>query len=306
VTDAISALPFDHFSGFLKGEGIRIETGPFITRLQTKLTDVIENLALLYSDYPISTEAGFSDFHLDIHKPNTIRRWIHPQVNFTFDGITPFKPLPRPQAYAIFEWGLNWCISNYAHQYLIIHSAVLEKNGAAIVLPGIPGAGKSTLCASLALSGWRLFSDEMALIEPSSGQLVSSPRPISLKNESIDIIKNFSSSAVFGITINDTTKGSIAHLKPPTESVQRCNQKATPRIIAFPKYRTGAKTSLTPLTKSRAFMTLCENSFNYTIQGKTGFKTIKSLISSCDCFEFEYSSLDEAIKTFDALIDQIK
>ncbi len=306
MTDPISALPYDHFSSFLKADGLRIETGPFITRLQTKLTDVIENLALLYSDYPISTKAGFSDFHLNILKPSSIRRWVQPQVNFTFDGITPFKPLPRPQAYAIFEWGLNWCISNYAHQYLIIHSAVLEKNGAGIVLPGIPGAGKSTLCAGLTLSGWRLFSDEMALIEPSSGQLVSSPRPISLKNESINIIKNFSSSAVFGITINDTTKGSIAHLKPPTESVQRCNQKATPRIIAFPKYRTGAKTSLTPLTKSRAFMTLCENSFNYTIQGKTGFKTIKSLISSCDCFEFEYSSLDEAIKTFDALIDQIK
>ncbi|MDF1529874.1 MAG: HprK-related kinase A [Sedimenticola sp.] len=306
MTNTIGALPFEQFSNFLKSEGIRIETGPFVTRLRTKLTDVIENLALLYSDYPAFTQAGFSDFHLDIHKPASIRRWIQPQVNFTFDELTPFKPLPRPQAYAIFEWGLNWCISNYAHQYLIIHSAVLEKNDAAIVLPGVPGAGKSTLCAGLALSGWRLFSDEMALIDPSSGQLVSSPRPISLKNESINIIRNFSSSAVFGITINDTTKGSIAHLKVPEQSIQLCNQKALPKIIAFPRYRKGASTSLTPLSKSRAFMTLCENSFNYTIQGKNGFSTVKTLIDNCDCFEFEYSSLEDAIRTFDTLIEQIQ
>jgi hypothetical protein len=249
-------------------------------------------------------DEGFSDFHLDIIQPKSIRRWYHPQVNFSFDGLIPFKPLPLPQAYAIFEWGLNWCIANNAHQYLMVHAAVLEKNGTAILLPGQPGAGKSTLCAALSLRGWRLFSDEMALIDPDALSLVSNPRPISLKNESIGIIRNFSPEAVLGAEIHDTNKGTIAHLRPTRDSVARSSERSIPGIIAFPQYLEGATASLTPVTKSRAFMSLSDNAFNYSVLGLQGFNTVKALIDRCDCYRFVYSDLETAIDTFDALVSR--
>lgn len=303
MTELLREISYKKFEQQVKSGGARIVTGPFTTRLKTELPDVIENIARLYAAHPVLLEDGFADFHLELIQPNSIRRWYRPQVNFSFDGLTPFKPLPLPQAYAIFEWGLNWCISNYANTYLMLHSAVVEKQGRAIIFPGVPGAGKSTLCAALSLSGWRLFSDEMALIEPQSGKLVSNPRPISLKNESIQVIRDFSSEAVFGRTIHDTTKGTVAHLKPPEASVLRSSEKSAPTLVVFPSFRKGAKTSLTPVTKSRAFIALCDNSFNYSVLGERGFQRIKSLINTCDCFQFEYSDLTQAIEAFDRLID---
>jgi len=71
----------------------------------------------------------------------------------------------------------------------MLHAAVLEKNGRAVVLPGDPGAGKSTLTAALMLSGWRLLSDEITLVDRDDGLLVGLARPVSLKNASIDVIQ---------------------------------------------------------------------------------------------------------------------
>jgi hypothetical protein len=43
---------------------------------------------------------------------------------------------------------------------------VLERGGRALLLPAPSGSGKSTLCAGLAFNGWRLLSDELALLDP--------------------------------------------------------------------------------------------------------------------------------------------
>jgi ABC-type cobalamin/Fe3+-siderophores transport system ATPase subunit len=64
----------------------------------------------------------------------------------------------------------------------------VERNGKALLLAGPSGAGKSTLCAALITRGWRLLSDEAAMIRPDDGLIQPYPRPICLKNASIDLI----------------------------------------------------------------------------------------------------------------------
>jgi predicted ATPase len=46
----------------------------------------------------------------------------------------------------------------------MLHAAVVEKNGKALILPALPGSGKSTLSAALAMNGWRFLSDEFTMI----------------------------------------------------------------------------------------------------------------------------------------------
>ena len=168
----------------LAGEGIWIRTGPFSLKVQSKLPLVAESLLELYGQFEVrDAQLAFADFHVQINSPNMLRRWFRPQVSFSFDGEKPFKPLPLDQAYPMLEWGLNWCISMNAHQYLIIHAGVVEKNGMAVILPAPPGSGKSTLTAGLILSGWRLLSDELTLIDRKTGMIHPLPRPGSQKNE---------------------------------------------------------------------------------------------------------------------------
>jgi HprK-related kinase A len=132
----------------LAGHGIWLRTGPFSLRVQSRLPSVAEGLVELYGQFEVrDSHFAFADFHIEINAPGLLRRWFRPQVNFSFDGDLPFKPLPLDQAYPMLEWGLNWCVSMHAHQYLIIHAGVVEKNGLAAILPAPPGSGKSTLAA---------------------------------------------------------------------------------------------------------------------------------------------------------------
>lgn len=284
--------------------GLCIQIGPFSVRARSSIASVAEGIERFYGDYPLHDQ-DFCDFHVGIHPPSGIRRWHRPQVNFHLDDHIPFKPMPKDQAFATFEWGLNYCISSYAQEYLIIHSAVVEKNGLAIIMPAQPGSGKSTLTAALVSRGWRLLSDELTLI-PLSDRDVVVPitRPINIKNASIEVIKSFAPEQTFGTVVNDTAKGTVTHMKPPTESIDRINETAQQRLIIFPQFRRGSDTHLTPRSKAQSFMEMAQQSFNFNILGKTGFETLKGTVSRCDCYDFRYSSLEEAMTTFDTLINQ--
>jgi len=285
----------------LAGSGIRLRTGPFLTQIRSPLAAVARGVGLHYANHPAEDVEGFADFHVRVDAPRSLRRWVRRQVLFHFDGEPPFTPLPADQAFPMLEWGLNWCVSSQCHRYLTIHAAVVERAGRALILPAPPGAGKSTLCAGLVSRGWRLLSDELTLIDPATGNVVPLPRPVSLKNASIDVIRRFSERAVIGPAVHDTNKGSVAHMRPPVDSVQRATDAAIPGWIVLPRYQAGAPAALTPLSKARAFMRLADNAFNYNVHGRRGFEVIAGLVDACGCFEFAYGDLDEAIAVFDRL-----
>jgi len=284
--------------------GIWLRTGPFSLRIRSRIPSVAEGLTDLYGQFEVRDQReSFADFHVSVNAPSLLRRWVRPQVDFSFDGQLPFKPLPFDQAYPMLEWGLNWCVSMHAHQYLIIHAAVVEKNGRAAILPAPPGSGKSTLTAGLILSGWRLLSDELTLIDRKTGLIHPLPRPVSLKNQSIPVIQAFSAEAFINRPSHDTAKGTVAHMRPPKESVRRQHEAAQAAWVIFPKWVAGAATELTPRSAAQTFMFLAQNAFNYSHLGADGFRVGTQLIDHVDCYDFAYSQLDEAVRAFDRLAD---
>lgn len=289
----------------LAGPGIWLRTGPFSLRVQSRLPHVAEGLSELYGQFEVrDSRLAFADFHVSVNAPSALRRWLRPQANFFFDGELPFKPLPLDQAYPMLEWGLNWCISTHAHQYLIIHAGVVEKNGLAAILPAPPGSGKSTLTAGLILSGWRLLSDELTLIDRKTGLIQPLPRPVSLKNQSIPLIKKFSSEVFINRASHDTAKGTVAHMRPPKDSVRRQHEPARPGWVIFPKWSANSPTTLTPRSKAQTFMFLAQNAFNYSHLGVDGFGVGTNLIEQTECYDFQYSQLDKAIAVFNGLADR--
>lgn len=273
---------------------VSLQIGPFSVRLTSPVPSFVAALYGLYRDHPIETGAGFDDFHVWLEWPRWHRRWFRPKVEFLLDGYAPFKPLPESHAPAGFEWGLNWCIANQAHEYLLVHSAVVARGARALVLPGSPGSGKSTLCAALVSRGWRLFSDEMAIFDHAGATLVAMPRPISLKNQSIAVMRRFARDAYFGPIAPDTAKGDVGHMRPPAESTRLAADGARAAWIVFPKYAAGEPTTLVPVSKGRAFMRLAENSFNYHLLGRTGFDLFADVIDAADAYDLRFSDLEDA------------
>lgn len=285
----------------LKAGSLGLCTGPLITRITTRLRDVEHYIARAYRRHPCIVDPVFADVRVEIRTPRNLRRWVRAQTEFIVEGESPFEPLPRKQAPALLEWGLNWTIASACHQWLTVHAACLERGGRAVILPAPPGSGKSTLCAALAFRGWRLLSDELTLLEPGSGLVRGLARPINLKNASIAVIGAFEPAAEWGSNTFDTHKGTVAHLCPPHDSVARMGEPALPAWIVFPRYQAGADPLLTPRGKVATFNHFASNSFNYSILGELAFHTVGDLLERCQCFDFTYSRLDDALEVFDWL-----
>lgn len=277
-------------------------TGPFTVRVRSDISSVAEGLAQLYGQFELS-DSNFQDFHVSVKRPYGLRRWVAPQANFIYDGFRPFQPLPVGQAFPMLEWGMNWCVSSHAHHFLIIHAAVVEKNGFAAILPAPPGSGKSTLCAGLVLSGWRLLSDELTLIDPATGLIHPLARPISLKNQSIKIIQDFSSEVFLNRPSHDTAKGTVTHMRTPDESVRRQQEPAIAGWVVFPKWQRDVEAKLVPRSQAQTFIYLAQNAFNYSQLGERAFAAGTQLIRQCDCYDFTYHALPDAIRMFDALAE---
>jgi HprK-related kinase A len=293
-------LSFAQLRQRLADNDLALRTGPFVTQIHSPMLQVAEELHRLYAEFSLDS-GDFRDFHVRIGPPTGLRRWLRPQINFWYDGHSPFKPLPANHAFALLEWGLNWCVAGHAHHYLMLHAAVLEKNGRAVVLPGDPGAGKSTLTAALMLSGWRLLSDEITLIDRDDGQLVGLARPVSLKNASIDVIRHAFPDAVIGSPAYDTHKGTVAHVKPSADSVERVNEKARPAWVIFPRWKQGSAACLSPHSRADAMLHTANHAFNYSLLGGLGFELNAALMDACTCYDFEYSNLDDALQVFSEL-----
>jgi HprK-related kinase A len=288
----------------LKSGGLILQIGPFSFRLFSNIRSVAKGVFTLYQDYPVLDGVDFVDYTIEIDNGRGIRRWIHPQARFKFDGEVAFAPLPVNQAFPLLEWAMNWCISTHAHQYLILHAAVIERGGCAVIMPAPPGSGKSTLCAGLVHRGWRLLSDELALISPIDRTITPLGRPISLKNQSIDVMRRYAPEAVFNRVTPDTAKGRLTHMRVPSAHLGRLQETAHPRWVVFPKYVEGSPPQLVPRSKANSMLELARNSFNYIVLGLKGFEALSKVIDTCDCYDFQYSQLDDAVQVFDNLVAQ--
>lgn len=278
-----------------------LKVPPFVARLRSDVDRVAEDLKLLYADFELGTTDDFADFHLEVLREGGLRRWVKPMARFLADGEPAFSPLPAEQGFHMVEWGLNWAVSTMAHPYLSYHAAALERDGRALVMPAPPGSGKSTLTAALAHRGWRLMSDEITLYDLATGQVSGMGRPVNLKNVSVELIRQFAPQAELTRPVPDTAKGTLALMKAPAQSVARIMEPASPAWIVMPRYTAGAAPALHDMPKARMLLLLAEQAFNYDLHGRRGFEATADLVDRCDCLDFEYSTLDDAVRRIDQL-----
>ena len=284
----------------LAGSGVLLPCGPFHVRLHTRLPEVAAGVQTLYADFPILDDTHFTDFRVEVLVPHWSRRYWRPQVSFDCDGRRPFKPLPRDQGLAMMEWGLNWVLTSHAHDWMLIHAAVVEKNGRALVIAADPGSGKSTLCAALVHRGWRLLSDELAMISLADGRLLPIARPISLKNASIPLVQALGPEITIGPMAHDTAKGTVAHMKPPAASVAARLETALPGMVLFPKFTAGASLSIEPVGPAHAMLELVRHTFNYSVLAREAFDALAHLVAQAPALRLQYGGFGDLLPALEA------
>lgn len=294
-TRTIGALSHPEFEALLLGAGLGVRLGPFAFKVRTNVRSIYDPLYRLYRDYPLLNSGSVFSGHVRLAARRPWSVFDKGTVRFSVDGRVPHEDLPVEHALPALEWGLNLVIALRTHSLLMLHSGAVERHGRVMLFPAWPGAGKTTLCAALVHRGWRLFSDEFGLIAPQDVAAIPLPRPMPLKNESIDVIRRFAPEAELGPTVLNTRKGNVAHVKAPLHSVREAHVLAPVGWIVFPRWTPGAPLALESMPKSEAFFTLATNAFNYEVLGEVAFKSIHRLINETPCYSLVYSDLAQAV-----------
>ncbi len=296
----VGQVPFEKFIALLLGQGLRVSIGPFNIRINTASASLAGHLHSLYGDYKLA-ENELAEFHVNIAAERPKKNPFSPHVRFLVDGKSPFSLFPVDQELTALEWGINLVIAARVNHLLLFHSAAVERNDRVILFPAWPGSGKTTLCTALVHRGYRLFSDEFGLMDPYNNNFLPIPRLMPLKNESIQVVRDYLPEAILGHEIPKTQKGTIAHVRPPKESIMRSEETANAKWIIFPKWVAGASLSLEPLPDSEAFLLLASNSFNYEVLGEISFRAVTHLIRTCSCYKLVYSDFDDVIDAMNSL-----
>ena len=279
----------------------QVRVGAYGFLLRSPIASVIAAVDRLYRDYPQDLADDVPDFAVAVAPPSRLRGWFRPKLDLHCDVEVPgMASQPLAHGPLALEMGMNLQLAAGMHRHVLLHAGVVEREGGAVLITGDSGAGKSTLSATLGWSGWRLFGDEFGLLDPVSGNLLPHPRPISLKNESAEILAELAPADRFGPVFSGTIKGSIRHLLPPVEAIARMDEPAPPRLILMPEFAAGATPEAHRLGVAETFARLTQASTNYRALGEAGFEALVRM-ANVPAFAIRYGSSADALALIETL-----
>lgn len=276
----------------------QVRIGPVGFRIGSDWRAPIAQLETLYAAYPKPVD-GVPDFTVRLFAARPWRLIVRPAVMIGGDYVLPeAAPLPLAQGLLAAEMGMNLQMALGQRHFLLLHAAVVERDGQALILTGVSGAGKSTLAALLSLRGWRLMGDEFALLDPATGLLHAFPRLVSLKNASVATVAAEVPADRLGPVLEGTPKGTIRHLVPDAAALAAMDVPAKPALILFPTF--GYESATRDVAQSEVFVRLTQASTNYVAMGERGFDALTALVQGVPARAIDYPDTDSAIALVEA------
>ena len=276
----------------------RVQVGPVSFRIGSAWRRPLDQMRTLYRDYP--TDVSVPDFTVRLEPSRPWRRFLRPAVRIAGDFVIPdAAPLPLPQGLLAAEMAMNLQLALGLRRFLLLHAAAVERDGRAVVMTGESGAGKSTLAALLQARGWRLMADEFVLVDPDTGAIWPFPRPVSVKNAAIPVVKAALPDGRWGPAMTDTPKGTIQHLVPETAALAMANVTAPPALLLFPRF--GHAADQRPVGAGEAFVRLTQASTNYVGLGERGYRALTGLVRGVTRAAIDYPDIETAASMIEDL-----
>jgi hypothetical protein len=192
----------------------------------------------------------------------------------------------------VFEEAIWW-----TGDYFLVHAgSVVTPSGEAVIVPGDPGAGKTTLVAGLVRAGFGYLSDEAAAIDPVRGRVHPHPRALSFKRPPGEVLP--------GITARDEASPFLDGRWLVRSEEIRPGSLARPapvRYVVATRYERDAPTVVEEMTPAQAVTMLARCSLNLPVYRSRALYLLADVVRGARCYGMRSGSLEEAIRTVEGL-----
>lgn len=171
-------------------------------------------------------------------------------------------------------------------EMILLHAGVVAVGDSAFLLPAASGSGKTTLVSALVSSGFDYLSDEVAVVDPRSRNVMPFAKPLCVREGAWTIIKALTGMAE-GVPAVRGPGERVWYLAP-------FRHPAAPAVyrvgaIVLPQYYPAATQKLTRITRESALTRLLEQSFNVRAHGYRGIETLIRLVQEAECYQLLYN-----------------
>jgi hypothetical protein len=182
-------------------------------------------------------------------------------------------------------------------EFLVVHAgAVITPAGYGVLLPGEAGSGKTTLTAGLVRAGFGYLSDEVGAIDPVTGRLYPYPKTMDLKGDAFKLFPELRArngklpvvQSRWRIRADDIRPGAIGG-------------PCSLRFVIAPRYREGASTEISPISRADAVTDLWESVWNLFRYGDRALYLLARVIRGARCYRMVFGDLLEAVEAVETV-----
>lgn len=198
---------------------------------------------------------------------------------------------------------LEWLLNNF-DDAIVVHGALLSRNGKGVVIVGPSFAGKSTLATALWQSGWSLMCDDIVFIDTSARTASPAPRRVSLRFESKTLVGDSTWNEISRTpSCIQTWKGLFFH---PHELSGREKEKTTDLSAIFFLARLDTVTGpaeVREINPAKASLSFLSYAFNArTLPFIEGLRRITPLLDKVPAYDLGRGELPAMINAVEATV----
>lgn len=172
-----------------------------------------------------------------------------------------------------------------------LHAAALDHGGAAVLIAGGSGRGKTTLAACLHAKGLPVIADDVVLIDPSGP---------SVSGLAFSFAVKAGAAAVLGPVYGELP-ATPDYLRPDGKTVKylrprrRVENAGGIATVVFPRFTPGRSCRFERCSRADALTMLLSEAVNADRRlSKAGFAALSDLLKNADCLTAEYGDAGEA------------
>lgn len=266
-----------------------ILAGPNVVRIRASqpVSELVESLV---HGFPVGEGAHTSEWEI-------VESLGAPTVGGRFDVRKNGAPKVQRVELAVAMQELMWHLTHDAIGNLVcgvgLHAGVVAgADGRAVLLPAPSGSGKTTLTAALVASGWDYLSDELGIVDASGVAVQPFARPLCLSRSAISLIPGL----MDRIPVELDAEGCEKIQVRPDDLRDAAARRTAAAVgaVVFPRYESGASTTVEALSRVETLVELLPNTFGLAAAGQPAMDTLAALCRVAPGYRLVSGDLQQA------------